>query len=55
MLVVLPQVNSARKNMKEARGGISTVAELAAHKLREAEKLERRPAFDAIDAFHSRP
>jgi hypothetical protein len=37
---------------KDARSGISTVAGYASQEFRNAEKLERRPAFDRVDAFH---
>ena len=37
---------------KDARSGISTVAGYASHEFRNAERLERRPAYDRADAFH---
>jgi hypothetical protein len=36
--------------VNHGRSGISTIAERAAHKLRAAETLERRRAFDRVDA-----
>jgi hypothetical protein len=36
--------------MSAARSGISTLAEYAAHEFRQADRLEQRQPFDALDA-----
>ena len=40
--------------LKVPRSGIAVAAELAAHELRKAEKLEQRPSFDRTDAIMKR-
>jgi len=37
----------------DGRSGIAHTADLAAHEFRKADKLERRRAFDPVDAFHA--